>query len=478
MTVTKKPQIGGLAGIKDPNIKKALQNFKEVIETSVGSRGQFLDRNPTWRQLTDAGFQFDGNGNLIGISIGGPGGGTPSGGAVTIPPAPSNFLVTSGYSFIFLEWDTPTFSNYAYTEVVRSETNNLGTATKIGTSDSSTYIDAPGVASAKYYYWVRFVTEQNNVGPYQAVSGSSGKTALSPDYVASVLTEKINNSTTATVVKFTDFFGIQDSGEGGKYLFLIGEVDGVDSIVLNAATFIADLTITNAKIGTAAIDSAKIANLAVGSAKIADAAISSAKIANVIQSNNWIPGESGWIIQKSGYTEFQDIYARGNIEATSIKVGTANIINTLMLQGQAVTFPQASFSQNLIEVRTEDSRSDAPWIQLRTLTFTKTSSPVIIFLSATGYAKIDDSFDCAVDYKAEISPLPAGYSDPFYQVDGPEMNRVSASNLSTMFLMQIPSGTYTVRIFFRPVSIRKGAQVREAIAFVRNGLILTLELKR
>lgn len=44
-------------------------------------------------------------------------------------------------------------------------------------------------------------------------------------------------------------------------------------------------------------------------------------------------------IQSNGVAGFSNVYARGNIEATSIKAGSANIIDTLMLQGQAVTFP-------------------------------------------------------------------------------------------------------------------------------------------
>ncbi|WP_219495063.1 phage tail tip fiber protein [Proteus terrae] len=50
---------------------------------------------------------------------------------------------------------------------------------------------------------------------------------------------------------------------------------------------------------------------------IEDGSITNAKIGNVIQSNNYVTGKSGWIINKNGFGEFQNIKARGEIEATS-----------------------------------------------------------------------------------------------------------------------------------------------------------------
>ncbi|MCI9757922.1 host specificity protein J, partial [Proteus mirabilis] len=50
---------------------------------------------------------------------------------------------------------------------------------------------------------------------------------------------------------------------------------------------------------------------------IEDGSITNAKIGNVIQSNNYVAGKSGWIINKNGFAELQNIKARGEIEATS-----------------------------------------------------------------------------------------------------------------------------------------------------------------
>ncbi|WVM05040.1 fibronectin type III protein [Vibrio phage vB_PvuS_Pm34] len=50
---------------------------------------------------------------------------------------------------------------------------------------------------------------------------------------------------------------------------------------------------------------------------IEDGSITNAKIGNVIQSNNYLNGRPSWIINKNGFAEFQNIKARGEIDATS-----------------------------------------------------------------------------------------------------------------------------------------------------------------
>uniref|UniRef100_A0AB39C618 Tail fiber protein n=1 Tax=Klebsiella phage P287 TaxID=3229731 RepID=A0AB39C618_9CAUD len=51
-------------------------------------------------------------------------------------------------------------------------------------------------------------------------------------------------------------------------------------------------------------------------ALIQDGSITNAKIGNVIQSNNYIAGQQGWIINKNGGSEFQNTTVRGTIYAT------------------------------------------------------------------------------------------------------------------------------------------------------------------
>lgn len=67
---------------------------------------------------------------------------------------------------------------------------------------------------------------------------------------------------------------------------------------------------------------------------IEDGSITNAKIGNVIQSNNYVAGKSGWITNKNGFAEFQNIKARGEIEATSGRLKNVVIEESCDIQGK------------------------------------------------------------------------------------------------------------------------------------------------
>ncbi|HEK2026278.1 TPA: DUF1983 domain-containing protein, partial [Proteus mirabilis] len=95
---------------------------------------------------------------------------------------------------------------------------------------------------------------------------------------------------------------------------------------------------------------------------IEDGSITNAKIGNVIQSNNYLNGRPSWTINKNGFAEFQNIKARGEIEATSGRLKnvvieeSCDILGKLKvenLEGNIVTVTQdvyhnLSFSHNNI----------------------------------------------------------------------------------------------------------------------------------
>ena len=94
---------------------------------------------------------------------------------------------------------------------------------------------------------------------------------------------------------------------------------------------IADAAITAAKIGSAQVDTAHIklaaiknaviADAAISTAKIQDGAIENAKIGNIIQSANFVTGESGWRINKAGEMEMNDATFRGTVDVKSAASG-------------------------------------------------------------------------------------------------------------------------------------------------------------
>ncbi|WP_265347345.1 DUF1983 domain-containing protein, partial [Escherichia coli] len=56
-------------------------------------------------------------------------------------------------------------------------------------------------------------------------------------------------------------------------------------------------------------------------ALIQDGSITNAKIGNVIQSNNYIAGQQGWMINKNGGSEFNNVVVRGALFAASGNFG-------------------------------------------------------------------------------------------------------------------------------------------------------------
>ncbi|HFE4458989.1 TPA: phage tail protein [Escherichia coli] len=93
----------------------------------------------------------------------------------------------------------------------------------------------------------------------------------------------------------------------------------VDRFVLMTAengTYQSPFYVTN---GAMYVREAFIKDASIGTAKIADAAITTAKIAQRIQSTNYSKGSAGWIINKDGNAEFNDVTVRGKVYASSGK---------------------------------------------------------------------------------------------------------------------------------------------------------------
>ncbi|WP_337155186.1 phage tail tip fiber protein, partial [Proteus terrae] len=116
---------------------------------------------------------------------------------------------------------------------------------------------------------------------------------------------------------------------------------------------------------------------------IEDGSITNAKIGDVIQSNNYVAGKSGWIINKNGYAEFDNAKFRGEIKATK---GTMNnviidkdceIKGTLKVEniegdivkfysignGEVITIPAQSFDR-VIQVVTIATTHNSKWCRL------------------------------------------------------------------------------------------------------------------
>lgn len=118
---------------------------------------------------------------------------------------------------------------------------------------------------------------------------------------------------------YTMKLGLKYNGQeynSGMALQLAAQGDNVVSQVL----FIADrfAIIRNAESGAYTLPFVvQNDQVFMNNALIQDGSITNAKIGNVIQSNNYIAGEQGWIINKNGSSEFSGVTVRGHIEADS-----------------------------------------------------------------------------------------------------------------------------------------------------------------
>jgi predicted phage tail protein len=108
---------------------------------------------------------------------------------------------------------------------------------------------------------------------------------------------------------------VNTTSGGNNYVAGLGlgiEPDGKSQFVVQADRF-ALVNYTNGKLFTPfAVDNNQAY---LSSAFIADGSITTAKIGNLIQSDNYKHGESGWYISKNGGSEFSNVVVRGEINA-------------------------------------------------------------------------------------------------------------------------------------------------------------------
>lgn len=118
----------------------------------------------------------------------------------------------------------------------------------------------------------------------------------------------------------------------------------VDRFVLMTAangTYTTPFYVTN---GAMYVREAFIKDASIGTAKIADAAITTAKIAQQIQSTNYASGSVGWMINKNGGAEFNNVTVRGAVYANSGKFKGSLEATSFVGDVASTNFiPQASF---------------------------------------------------------------------------------------------------------------------------------------
>lgn len=256
----------------------------------------------------------------------------------------------------------------ARTDAISSLNSSLTSTINSKVSEVSTALSTHEASSAEKFSQIS--------ASFEAVNSSItewSQTMTTADEALSTkidqLTVTVNGNTTAietTSKALTDFKGNVDASwsikiatdnNGRKYatgmsLGLTGSGTNVQSqciflvdrfVLMTAAngTYQTPFYVTN---GAMYVREAFIKDASIGTAKIADAAITTAKIAQQIQSTNYASGSTGWMINKNGSAEFNNVTVRGAVYANSGKFkGTLEATSFVGDVASTNFIPQASF---------------------------------------------------------------------------------------------------------------------------------------
>jgi len=222
----------------DPALKSFLDSVKQHIEVRSGFTGDVVDRFVTIRELQKAGYTTSGKTGTLQsadklVNDNAPTIDSPP--DLDRPPRPENFEAAAAIGVVILKWKDPRsqYSNHAYTEIYRASVDDIGQAELIGNSPHFLYVDDIGTG-VTYYYWVRFVSNKNKDGDYNAIKGSV---------------------VTASQVAEND---LEDLSIGTAKI----------KLAAITSALIADLAVVTAKIGLLSVGTAQIADLAITDAKV------------------------------------------------------------------------------------------------------------------------------------------------------------------------------------------------------------------
>lgn len=167
------------------------------------------------------------------------------------------------------------------------------------------------------------ITEVNKAITNEAEARASADQALSTQIgdTQSAVNQKLDSWVNGTSVgaMYGVKLGIRYNGQeysAGMALSLVADGGGVKSqFLFDAARF---AIINNAQSGAFTLPFVVENNqVFINSLLVKNGSIGNAQIANIINSNNWQSGVSGWAINKGGYAEFNQVTVRGTVYATN-----------------------------------------------------------------------------------------------------------------------------------------------------------------
>mgnify|MGYP005666053527 FL=1 len=326
---TKIPGIPRPPAKLDGETKKYLETLSEAVEIRLGRKGDPIDRAVTLRELIASGLAkslasnpFDPN-NVNASNIGLTSGTTVN---TSVPPVPTNFTAAGAYSQVNLFWDIPTYGNHGNTEIWSHTSDVIGDATLAGVASGGVYIDPIG-GGATRYYWIRFVSTSNVIGPYNSSSGTVATTAtdaatilaeltgaISVSQLTSSLAGSIDGSGSAIDISNLEaFVGFASSYDPSTDGSLLGRIGGVET---SAASLVTTFGST-----TSAANSATEANQALASSIAAKVAALAAQTGAVAAENSAVSAEADAIIAETGAQSAQTLAVAAKVAAILAQSG-------------------------------------------------------------------------------------------------------------------------------------------------------------
>lgn len=188
----------------------------------------------------------------------------------TVPPTPTGIVAADGILWSDISWTYPTNSDYAYTEVWSSTSNDFATATLAAAVRGNKFSQLKPEATTgavNVYFWLYHV---NNSG---------------------VKSVRAPNTTLSTYR--SDANGVTDKhlASGAVITSKIGNLQVVEGHIATGAVTvnkIGDNAVTNAKIGLLAVGTAELATGAVTVTKLGDGQVTSTKLADSAVTNTKI----------------------------------------------------------------------------------------------------------------------------------------------------------------------------------------------
>lgn len=183
------PDLGDVVATDARQLQRFLERVREVIQTREGRRGTYEQKGVTFGDLIDLGLAVKLlSGGYVGVVEGVPGPPGPPGSDggtttpdLTPPPAATGLTVTPGFSYLFVEWDPPVYTEghgHAYTEVWAAQYGGsgplptFGDATLVTKEIASIYAHQAGL-QVQVHFWLLNVSN-DGVAQTTSTGGTNG----------------------------------------------------------------------------------------------------------------------------------------------------------------------------------------------------------------------------------------------------------------------------------------------------------------